>query len=92
MNNNTYFDEEDENIFSDEDISYDTPSKAPLPVKGRHMAEFLAWLDRFHPELQVVSTLSLHKLSQLIGEYELAIGRSSGYTPQEWQYSLRKQG
>ena len=89
MDNTKYFDDEDENIFSDEDISYDTSSKAPRPIPTWLMTEFWAWLDRFHPEIQMVSKLSRFELDQLIHDFEAFAGRQYGYTVRDWQHNLR---
>jgi len=90
MNNNKYFDDEDENIFSDKDISHDAPLKAPRPVPTWLMTEFLAWLDRSYPDLQMVSNLSRNRLSQLIRDFEFSIGQHYDYTAQDWQHSLQR--
>jgi hypothetical protein len=90
MDNTKYFDDEDENIFSDEDISYDTSSKAPRPVPTWLMTEFLAWLDRFHPKIQMVSKLSRLELGQLIRDFETFAGYKHDYDTRDWQHSLRE--
>jgi hypothetical protein len=90
MDNTKYFDDEDENIFSDEDISYDPSSKAPHPIPTWLMAEFLAWLDRFHPKIQMLSTLSRSELGQLIRDFETFTGCGYDYKVQDWQRSLRE--
>lgn len=89
MNDNEYFDDEDEKIFSDEDISYDTPSKVPRIVSAWLMTDFLAWLDRFHPELRMVSLLPQRELSQLIKDFEFSIGKHYNYEVQDWRHSLK---
>ncbi|MBA2393513.1 MAG: hypothetical protein H0V70_12325 [Ktedonobacteraceae bacterium] len=90
MDDNKYFDDKDENIFSDEDISYDPSSKAPHPIPSWLMAEFLAWMDRFHPKIRTLSTLSRSKLGQLVREFEAFTGYEYDHEVQDWQRSLRE--
>jgi hypothetical protein len=90
MTNKRYFDDEDENIFSDKEISHNTPSKGNRIIPTWLMGDFNAWLDRYHPEILMVSNLSQRDLKPLIDEFEYSVGQHYDYTIQEWQYNLRR--
>lgn len=89
MTNNTNFGDEDENIFSEEDISYDAPAKGNRIIPSWLMGDFMAWLDRYHPEIPMIRNLPRHKLEQFINEFEYFNGQRYDFTVEEWQYNLR---
>ncbi len=90
MTNDRYFDDEDENIFSDKDVSHNAPPKGNRIIPTWLTGDFMAWLDRYHPEIPTISNLSRRDLEQLINEFEYSVDQRYDFTIQEWQSNLRR--
>ncbi len=83
------FDDMDEDIFADEDISHESPSKGNRVISSEVMGEFIAWLARYHPNIPMVANLPRRDLERLVNEFEYCAGRRYGFRVQDWQYSLK---
>lgn len=88
MANNIELDNEDEDIFSNKDISQNPPSKDNRIIPTWLTRDFLSWLDRYHPEIRMIGGLSQHELARLIREFEYFAGGQYGFTVQEWKSNL----
>jgi len=83
------FADEDENIFSEEDISQNSPSKGNRIIPTWLMGDFMSWLARDHPEISMLWNLSRPRMSQLIKEFEYTAGKRYKYTVQDWEHDFK---
>lgn len=81
----------DEDIFSDEDFTQFPLSKGVRFIPSGLSGDFLSWLVRTHPEVQILGNLSLQQVEQLVDEFEYFTGYSYDFTPQQWQTTLLQQ-
>ena len=84
------FEENEEALFTDEKPATEFPTKAPILVPFHLQSEFMAWLDRYHPEIQGIYQLTFPMFSRLVSEFEHYRGRSSGYTSRQWWQSTHQ--
>ena len=84
------FEEEEEALFADDNITTDSQQKGTRLVPHRIMSDFIAWLDEIHPEIRGVHHLNQQNILYLIDDFESENGFRSGYTADEWLKSLQR--
>lgn len=90
MADTTDFNEEDDTIFSDEDIAQDPLSKGNRLIPTGITSDFIAWLARYHPEITMLKGIPLRKLEALVDEFEYFYSCNYDFTPQEWRFNLER--
>jgi hypothetical protein len=90
MSNYEKFEEEEEALFADDDVTTASQSKGPRLVPYRRMSDFIAWLHEVHPEIRGVYHLNYRNIGPLVDHFERFTGSRSNYTEEEWLKSLQQ--
>jgi hypothetical protein len=78
---------EDDDIFSDEDISQSPLSKGPRFIPTWIANEFRAWFARTYPDIPTMRNISRNQMEQFINEFQYDTGISYNASIEDW-YTL----